>query len=162
MSPSSPRNSTPIVLRTVLRLWELESTSTGLTPVIETVTEADLTIRSSASQSEATKHQMDEPFNRTNMEAYIILGALLPATRPLKPNGRYGRQSYFTKDKQSRNTEKIETIAYCRESNFKLSFAGVILEHRLHTAESRTEASLPEQGTREHSKDIIEASKIET
>ena len=143
MSPSSPRNSTPIVLRTVLRLWELESTSTGLTPVIETVTEADLTIGSSASQAEATKHQMDEPFNRTNMEAYIILGALLPATRPLKPNGRYGRQSYFTKDKQSRNTEKIETPAYCRESNFKLSFDGVRPEHRLHTAESRTGASVP-------------------
>ncbi|KAF8092368.1 hypothetical protein N665_0416s0024 [Sinapis alba] len=110
-----------------MQLWELESTSTGLTPGIETATKADLTIRSLASQEEATKHQIDEPFNRTNMEAYIILGTPLPATQPLKPNGTYGRQSYFTKDKQSRNIEKIETT-----------------------------------NTREHSKDIIEVSKIET
>ena len=111
MSLSSPRNSTPIVLRSEMKLWELESTSTGLTPEIETATEAALTIRSSASQAEATKHQMDEPLNKTNMEAYIILGTLLPVTEPLKPNGTYGRQSYFTKDKQSRNTEKIETTS---------------------------------------------------
>ncbi|KAF3507286.1 hypothetical protein F2Q69_00004245, partial [Brassica cretica] len=45
MSLSSPRNSTPIVLRSEMKLWELESTSTGLTPGIETATEAALTIR---------------------------------------------------------------------------------------------------------------------
>ncbi|KAF8097310.1 hypothetical protein N665_0291s0019 [Sinapis alba] len=111
MSLNSPRDSTSIVLRSKMRIWELESTSTGLTPGIETATEADLTIRSSASQAEATKHLIDELFNRTNMEAYIILGKLLPATQPLKPNGTYGRQSYFRKDKQSRNTEKIETTS---------------------------------------------------
>ena len=111
MSLSSPRNSTPIVLRSEMRLWESESTSTGLTPGIETPIEADLTIRISASKAEATMHQMVEPFNRTNMEAYIILGTLLPATQSLKPNETYGRPSNFTKDKQSRNTEKTETTS---------------------------------------------------
>ncbi|KAF8089740.1 hypothetical protein N665_0498s0041 [Sinapis alba] len=151
-----------------MKLWELESNNP--IPETETAITAKLAIMNSALQTQVTKHQTDEPFDRTNIEAFVIFNRLLPATQPLITNGEHGRTTNSVKEKQARFTGKLELSSIIlpishkgSRINFLLPTVGVKPKWNLHTAVKKcTEAiCVPCQSTRDHSMDNTEASMIE-